>query len=323
MDYDEAIRLDARDPSLRQARGDAYFKANDYEHAIADYDAALELGPTSWILHSRRGDAYMAKKDYGRAVADYAEMIRLDDRPSYFEYEKRGDAYMGSGNFAAAIADYQKAAWPDPENPQDAHSDALERLGRTYLAKRDYRRAGHEFTEAIRIEAAAGMLASASEGETSHHLVANLHIDRGIALLYGGDCRAAVADFERASDFTAHKDAAAALWSEIANRRCNFPSRFAEATSQIGASARLGPVIRLYLGQSPVAGVMAVAEKADAAERQQAICDASFFSGEWSLQQGAKKEAAGLFQLAKSNCLVGSAEWAAAFAELGSLGDNR
>jgi len=323
IDYSDAIGLDPTDASLRQQRGDAYFNANDYERAIADYDAALRLGPTSWMLHGRRGDAYMAKKDYARAVADYADMIRLDDRPSYFEYEKRGDAYMAGGDFDQAIADYQRAALPDPGNPRGAHSRGLEKLGRAYLAKRDYARAGTNFTEAIRLESADKTLAPALANETSHRVLANLHIDRGVAELYGSDCRAAAGDFERAGELTARQDADAALWSEIASRRCHLTSRFAAVTRQIGASSRLGPLIRLYLGQSSVAGVMAAAETADDGERPQAICDASFFSAEWSLQQGAKKEAARLFQLAASNCRQGRVELAAAIAELGSLGENR
>src|ERR1700731_342889 len=49
------------------------------------------------------------------------------------------------------------------------------------------------------------------------------------------------------------------------------------------------PVIRLYLGQTTSAAVLAAADDPAADVKQRRLCDANFFIGELALQQGSKE----------------------------------
>jgi len=82
------------------------------------------------------------------------------------------------------------------------------------------------------------------------------------------------------------------------------------------------PVIRLYLGQVTPADVLAAADDPDERTKTGQVCEANFYTGELTLQQGNKDEAARLFRLAAANCPKGFAELPAAKAELKALGQN-
>ena len=82
------------------------------------------------------------------------------------------------------------------------------------------------------------------------------------------------------------------------------------------------PVIRVFLGQTTTAAVLAAAEDADAKTKKGQVCEANFYIGELALQQGANEEATRLFRLAAADCPRDSdfVEGPAAYAELKALG---
>lgn len=80
------------------------------------------------------------------------------------------------------------------------------------------------------------------------------------------------------------------------------------------------PVIRMFLGQTTPAAVLAAADDADAFKKKGRICEANFFSGELALRTGAKDEAIRLFRLAASGCPKDFVEVPAANAELKAAG---
>jgi lipoprotein NlpI len=80
------------------------------------------------------------------------------------------------------------------------------------------------------------------------------------------------------------------------------------------------PVIRLFLGQTTPAEVLAAADSPDAKTRMGQVCEANFYSAELALQQGAKEESARLFRLAAAACPREFVERPAASAELNALG---
>jgi len=75
------------------------------------------------------------------------------------------------------------------------------------------------------------------------------HFTRSRLNLFVGALPKALAGLHRANELDP-KNAYAALWLDIANRRSNLPSRLAEATKQIDATKWPAAVMRLYLGQS-------------------------------------------------------------------------
>ena len=58
----------------------------------------------------------------------------------------------------------------------------------------------------------------------------------------------------------------------------------------------------------------------NAAKKTGQVCEANFYSGEWSLRQGAKDDAAHLFQVAARDCPKTLIEGNAAATELKALG---
>jgi lipoprotein NlpI len=78
------------------------------------------------------------------------------------------------------------------------------------------------------------------------------------------------------------------------------------------------PVIQLFMEQLTPAALLAAADDPDTARKQAKVCDAIFYSGEFSLVKGLKDEATRLFRQAAGDCAQNYK--AAAVAELKALG---
>jgi lipoprotein NlpI len=80
------------------------------------------------------------------------------------------------------------------------------------------------------------------------------------------------------------------------------------------------PVVRLFLDQMTPAAVLAAADDPDAIRKRGQVCDAIFYSGEFSLMKGLRDEATRLFRQAASDCPHSFNARDAANAELKALG---
>jgi len=145
------------------------------------------------------------------------------------------------------------------------------------------------------------------------------HFRRGIANFYAGSLPQAFADISQASELDP-KYAYYALWLDILSKRSNAVTRLPQAISQIDMTKWPGPVIRLFLGQTTAAAVLAAADDPDANTKKGQVCEANFYSGELALQRGLKKEAARLFRRAAADCPRDFVEGPASYAELRALG---
>jgi len=110
------------------ARGGAYGRKGEAEHAIADYDAALRLEPGQADLLNARGELWWKKGDRPKALADFGAAIKLkpDHQVARGNYRKlaqeleRLGALMAvagkpSFNCAAARRPVEKAICANPE----------------------------------------------------------------------------------------------------------------------------------------------------------------------------------------------------------------
>jgi lipoprotein NlpI len=145
------------------------------------------------------------------------------------------------------------------------------------------------------------------------------YFHRGLANFYDGFLRQALADLGQASKLDPEY-AYYALWLDILDKRGNAASRLPQAISQINMTKWPAPVIRLFLGQTTPAAVLAAADDPDANTKRGQLCEANFYLGELALQQGAKENAARLFRLAAADCPREFVEGPAASAELKMLG---
>ena len=148
------------------------------------------------------------------------------------------------------------------------------------------------------------------------------YFHRALANFYAGSIAKALADLSQANKLDPQY-AYYALWIDIIDKRGNLPSQFAQAISKIDMTKWPAPVIRLFLGETTPAAVLAAADDADAKTRSGQLCEANFYIGELSLQQGAKDEAERLFRLSATDCPREFVEGPSATAELQALSGNR
>jgi tetratricopeptide (TPR) repeat protein len=296
VDYNEVIKLDPNIADAYLSRGNIYYTKRDFDRATADYNAVIKLDPYIAVAYLSRGNVYYTKGDLDRAIVDYNEVIKLD--PKYAgAYLSRGIAYYDKSNFDRAISDYSTAIALDPK-----FASAYHNRGTVYRQRGDIDQAITDFSQAIALEP---NLASA-------------YFDRALTQLYAGSLPEALADLDRSSELDP-RDPYSAIWLDIMDKRASLPSRLIERVTQIDLSKWPAPVIRLYLGQSAPADVLAAAGDADANTKKDQICEANFYIGELSLQQGKKGDAARLFRLAAADCPKNFVEWWAAGAELKAL----
>ena len=236
--------------------------------------------------------------DNDRAIADYSQAITLN--PKYVAaYTNRGNALFDKKNFDSAIADYSQLIALDPK-----YLIAYYNRGNAYRSMGDYSHAIADYSEIItRDPNNAGALFS-----------------RGRLALLTGDLPGALADLTHTTAL-APKDAYAALWLDIADKRGNRPSRLAEAAKQLDMTRWPAPAVRLYLGEiTAEAALAAAADNSDAATKKRQVCDASFFIGELALHAGKKDDATRLFRQATDGCPDYLFSHEGAKAELKALG---
>jgi lipoprotein NlpI len=296
-DFSEAVRLDPKNVKDWSGRGDAYQAKGDYDRAIADYDQVIRLDPKDASAYNNRGNGWYGNGDYDRAIADYNEAIRLDPKDAS-AHNNRGNALHRMGDYDRAIANYNEAIRLDPK-----YASAYNNRGNAWQRAGDYDRAIADHNEAIRLDPRN----------------TGAYFSRARADLYSGALLKALVDLNLAS-MLSPKYAYTALWLDIVNKRSNLPSRLAEATNQIDMTKWPAPVIRLYLGQSTPEAVLAAADDPDARTKNDRVCEANFYSGEWGLQRGDKEEATRLFRQAAANCSKAFVEYEGAAAELKALG---
>lgn len=113
------------DYTFYQNRANANFVMGEYDAAIADYNKAIELNAKEPTIYFSRGLAHFNNKSFTPAIADFGKVIELDPDEA-MAYFKRGSALEKVGNFEKALTDYQKAVELDPDN--EPAKTALQKL---------------------------------------------------------------------------------------------------------------------------------------------------------------------------------------------------
>lgn len=293
-DCNESIRIDRNLASAYLNRGNVYLSKSDFEHASSDFNEALRLDPKNAWAYAERGSLYKSKGDFDRALADLNQSIALDPTyaPAHF---LRGDVYKRKGDLARAMDDMNETLRLDPNYPQ-----AYFARGRLSFMLGNNPAATVDFGKAIKLEPDDSMA----------------YFNRGVAYYAIGDRNAdAEADFRKATELNP-KDAYAALWRELAERRNHAPSHLAEAAKTLDMTVWPAPVIRLFLGEINIEQTLGAASSTDPQVKATQTCEANFYGGEFALLKKNKKEAQKLLKLAADNCPPTFIEGTAAVAEL-------
>jgi lipoprotein NlpI len=299
-DCNEAIRIDRTHAAAYVNRGNVYLSKADAEHAFGDFSEAIRLDPQNAWAHTARGNLYRDRGDFDRALADLNDAIRLD--PNYaVAYFFRSELHKRKADFDHAMADLNQSIQLDPN-----YATAYFARGSLFYAMGNNPGALADFTNSVQLEpdnAAA-------------------YFSRGVAYFFvGGRTADAEADFKKAAVLNP-KDAYAALWLELAERRNavrrnnNDPTHLASAAKQLDMTAWPAPIIQEFLGNLSVAQTLAAAFDRDPKTASAQTCEANFYSGELALLKQDKKEAQRLLQLAANDCPGGFIESTGAIAEL-------
>lgn len=293
-DCNESIRANRNDAAAYLNRGNVYLSKSDFEHAFADFNEAIRLDPKNAWAYAERGNLYKNKGDVDHALADLNESIKLD--PGYaLAHFSRGDLYRRSGDLADAMSDMNETLKLDPN-----YALAYFTRGRLSYMLGNNPAALEDFGKAIKLDA---------DDSTAY-------FNRGVAYYVIGSRNAdAEADFRKAAELNP-KDAYAALWRELAERRINGPSHLPEAAKNLDMTVWPAPLIRLFLGKFNVEQTLAAAADTDPQTKAAQTCEANFYGGEFALLKKNKKEAQRLLKLAADNCPPSFIESTAAVAEL-------
>ena len=296
-DCNEAIRADSSNTAAYVNRGNVFLSKSDFEHAFADFNAAIQLDPKNAWAFATRGNLYKNKGDPEHALADLNELIRLD--PTYaLAYFTRGELYKNRGDLTRAMVDMNDSIRFDPN-----YTPAYFTRGRLSYMLGNNPAAVEDFTKYIKLGAED----------------AAAYFNRGVAYyVIGGRIPDAEADFRKAAELNP-KDAYAALWRDLAERRNNAPSHLAEAAKQLDMTVWPAPVIRHFLGELDAEQIFGAAFDTDPKTKLAQTCEANFYSGEFALLKKNKKVAQRLLKLAADDCPRSFVESTAALAELISL----
>ena len=141
--YNKAIEINPKDPWSYYNRGNIYISKGQYDLAIFDYNKAIEINPSDSDSYRERGAAYYSKGEIDHAISDYNKAIEIN--PKFAEaYHCRGNAYYRANVIDPALADYNKAIELDQDNAEAYYNRGtvyLQAIGQFDLAIDDYNKA--------------------------------------------------------------------------------------------------------------------------------------------------------------------------------------
>jgi tetratricopeptide (TPR) repeat protein len=113
---EDQIRQHPDSPRLYVALGLAFWRQNDFPHALEAFQHAVKVGPNSADAHNWLGVATLEKGDFTGAIAEFRRAIALD--PKYTRgYANLGSALNKNGELTEAVKVFRKAVALEPNSP--------------------------------------------------------------------------------------------------------------------------------------------------------------------------------------------------------------
>jgi tetratricopeptide (TPR) repeat protein len=142
LDFDDAIRLDARCWRALHNRGVLYAQEGNFEQAFEDFNQTIEIKPEFAKAYSNRAALFVVAGDLMPALDDYARAIELDPNLAV-AHRGRGRACHFLGQLDEAADHYDAAVQlsPDDSYAIASRADLLTDIGRYQEAARQYERA--------------------------------------------------------------------------------------------------------------------------------------------------------------------------------------
>ena len=109
---DERLRVEAE---AEKERGNAAFKAGNWDKAIEKYTRGMQLDPANCVLPANRAMALLKKSQYGAAETDCTLALSID--PTYVKaFQRRASARTGLKKLGEAVTDYDEVLRLEPSN---------------------------------------------------------------------------------------------------------------------------------------------------------------------------------------------------------------
>jgi len=140
--FEEAVRLDPRNPLGHSNCGNALLALGRPEEALASLDRALAIDPGHALANYNRGNVLFAAGRFAEALASFERTVRSNPRFALAWYN-RGSALLELHRYADAGVSFDRALALDERLPQ-AHNNrgvALLALKRAAEAERSFERA--------------------------------------------------------------------------------------------------------------------------------------------------------------------------------------
>ena len=136
---DSAVAEKPTDAAGYSARGVAFLRRHDFDHAIADFSEAARLEPLAAKHVYDRGAAYYEKGEDDLALKDFDQALRLEPH-DVLALLARADLYLIKGDRARAEADYASATAiaPNPDVALYRRAAAHDRAGLFQDETRDF-----------------------------------------------------------------------------------------------------------------------------------------------------------------------------------------
>jgi tetratricopeptide (TPR) repeat protein/S1-C subfamily serine protease len=209
-DLNQSLRLDGTNGITHNNRGYTNTSLGNFRAAESDYTLAIKYNPQETKNYlARRGNARFRLQDYQGAIADTTQALQMNSQNAY-AYSVRADAKIGLKNYQSAIADLNQAVQLDPK-----YSYAFNQRATANLSLKNYRQALSDADQSLQINPRFNYDATFSRGVAKigvgdfQGAVADLtdaltvvtpkaHYYRGLAYYRLGNNQQAIAEYDRA-----------------------------------------------------------------------------------------------------------------------------
>lgn len=307
-DVERLLEIDPDNGRALILRAGLALEQGSLDAALADVEKAIEderLGKAD-RMHAAlvRGRIWDAKGDFARALAESDSVLRADPN-SVAALVGRGMALRGLGRFAESIAVFDRVLERDPRS-----GEAFFYRGQAHLLSGDFSRAVYDLNHSL----------------VQFRPLSLVHEYRGIAQYNAGRFPEAAKDFDSAMLPQQDKHS---LWvwrylamlrmGDTARADWELKRRLAIAPDGSDSLSWTLALFRHFGGQSKAAAVMKAARSADPERREQRICEANLYLGEFAAIGGKKDAAAAMLKQAVSACAIASVEHVTAKTSLARL----
>lgn len=107
-DYNEAVKLAARNAHLYYNRGILYAAESDPDAALRDFDTALSIDPKLVLALRQRAIIYLTQKNLSGALADFSEALTLQPKTAGL-WSDHGYVCILLRDYASAVKDEDEA----------------------------------------------------------------------------------------------------------------------------------------------------------------------------------------------------------------------